>query len=83
MKILVTGAAGLYGIHLVDELVKRADVSKVIGLDNFSRNYLFAEKFVHKIQEDKFRVIKGYYKHSNTVIDKVDFDANFVVLTHL
>ncbi len=80
MKILVTGAAGLYGIHLVDELVKRADVSKVIGLDNFSRNYLFAEKFVHKIQEDKFRVIKGYYKHSNTVIDKVDFDANFVVV---
>ena len=39
MRILITGAAGLYGVHLVDELVKMEAISRVIGVDNFSRQY--------------------------------------------
>lgn len=39
-NILVTGAAGFLGSHLVDELVKDY-TNKVVGLDNLSGGYLY------------------------------------------
>lgn len=40
MRILITGAAGLYGVHLVDELLRRRSASRIFALDNFSRSFL-------------------------------------------
>lgn len=39
MRVLVTGAAGLYGHHLVEELALRQDIVKIYGFDNFSRGF--------------------------------------------
>lgn len=54
MKILVTGAAGLIGSHLCDDLLQLGN--KVVGVDNLSygklENLYYAEKY------DKFTFIK-------------------------
>ncbi len=44
--MLVTGAAGLYGVHLVDALVRRQDVERVIAVDNFSRHFDVPDPFL-------------------------------------
>ncbi len=77
MKVLITGAAGLYGVHLVDELVKRDDISSVIGLDNFSRSYFEDSPFLKSEQfEAKFELIEeDYCKLTTKDIDKFDLDA--------
>lgn len=64
MRILVTGAAGLYGVHLVDELVRNEEVSEVIGVDDFSRQYFQSDPFIKSPQfEKKFRlIIKKFYQ---------------------
>jgi len=81
MRILITGAAGLYGVHLVDELVKREDVSQVIGLDDFSREYFEKDPFIKSEQFNrKFKLIEGkFYDLSLEEIDEMDLD----VVVHL
>jgi len=83
MKVLVTGAAGLYGVHLVDELVKNEKISKVTGVDDFSRNFLTKDPFdlinSPKLNE-KFVFIKKKFQTLNTkFLDKLDVD----VIIHL
>ena len=55
MKILVTGAAGLYGVHLVDQLVHLDQIETVVGVDNFSRKFL---------QDDPFRTLQRTFHPS-------------------
>ncbi|PIQ95772.1 MAG: hypothetical protein COV67_13040 [Nitrospinae bacterium CG11_big_fil_rev_8_21_14_0_20_56_8] len=77
MKILVTGAAGLYGVHLVDELVRRPDVDQVIGVDDFSRSYFQPDPFIPSPEFDKkFRLIRRkFYDLTSREIDSMDLDA--------
>ncbi len=73
MRILVTGAAGLYGTHLVDLLIAQEKVEKVTGIDNFSRN--FFEKPFAKTNSKKFEIInQDYAKITKEFIDKNEFD---------
>jgi len=39
MRVLITGAAGLYGSHLLSRLLKSSTISHVVALDNCSRGY--------------------------------------------
>lgn len=65
MKILVTGAAGFIGFHLVQQLVKRDD--EVIGIDNINDYYAVNLKYARLkecgIEEDK--IVQGHVIQSN------------------
>jgi len=39
MRVLVTGAAGLYGHHVVEELTLQQNITKIYGFDDFSRGF--------------------------------------------
>lgn len=39
MRVLVTGAAGLYGRHVVEELALQQNITKIFGFDDFSRGF--------------------------------------------
>ena len=81
MRVLVTGAAGMYGIHFVDDLVKRPDISTIIGVDDFSRRYFQKDPFIKS--EDfnkKFTLIrKKFYDLTAEELDEMDLD----VVVHL
>jgi len=77
MRVLITGAAGLYGVHLTDELVKRADVSRVFGLDNFSRSYFEKNPFIKSAGfKSKFELVqRDFCELTAHELDKFDLDA--------
>lgn len=77
LKVLVTGAAGLYGVHLVDLLVNNPEVSKVIGVDNYSRSFLEADPFIRsKAFDEKFILLKKNFQDLSTEeIDAFDVDT--------
>ena len=37
MRVLITGAAGFYGSHLVNNLLRKDDTTEIIGVDSFDR----------------------------------------------
>jgi len=83
MNVLVTGAAGLYGLHLVDLLVKNEKIDRVIGVDNFSRPFLTDDPF-KLIQgeelERKFKMVRMDFRNlDKTMLDNFDLD----VIIHL
>jgi nucleoside-diphosphate-sugar epimerase len=53
VRVLVTGAAGLYGVHLVDALVRRDDVEKVIGVDDLSRHFDCPDAFIPSPESER------------------------------
>ena len=79
MRVLVTGAAGLYGIHLVETLAKSDQISKIIGIDNFSRPFILDDPF--KIVENeeikkKFELIRMDFRNLDTkTLNNFDLDA--------
>ncbi len=81
MKVLVTGAAGLYGVHLVDRLVQRSDVEMVYGVDNFSRNFYELDPFIQSaMHQTKFKLMRGWFQDlSVDVLERLEVD----VVVHL
>ncbi|MFQ5671785.1 MAG: GDP-mannose 4,6-dehydratase [Nitrospinales bacterium] len=77
MNILVTGGAGLYGIHLIDILVRRPDIARVICVDDFSRQYFQDDPFIKSPEFDaKFTLIKKkFYDLTVDELDRMDLDA--------
>lgn len=77
MRVLVTGAAGLYGVHLVDELVKMKEVSRVFGVDDFSRQYLQQDPFIKSPQfRRKFQLsLKKFYTLTPRELNRMNLDA--------
>ncbi len=85
MRILITGAAGLYGIHLVDELVRRADIDHIIGVDDFSRKFFQQDPFIKSEAFDrKFQLIrKKFYHLTVEELDRMDLDAVVHLAAHI
>jgi UDP-glucose 4-epimerase len=81
MNVVITGAAGLYGVHLADELVRGKDVSQVIGIDDFSREYFERDPFIKSEQfVKKFKLVEGkFYDLTSEEINAMDPD----VVVHL
>lgn len=77
MIILITGAAGLYGAHLVDALSKSNFVEKIIGIDDFSRNFLSKDPFVKSAEGGKkFQLLKmDYAELGKKKIDEIEPDV--------
>lgn len=78
MKILVTGAAGFIGYHLVQSLLK--DDHDVIGLDNFNSYYDINLKRarINNIHNNKFSMFEVDLVDSeriNSLFKKNDFDV--------
>lgn len=60
MKVFISGVAGLYGIHTLRLIMKRADVEKIYGIDDFSRGFpteqdIFAHQWGEKVEIKKQR----------------------------
>jgi UDP-glucose 4-epimerase len=85
MKVLVTGAAGLYGVHLVDDLVRRPDIEEIIGVDDFSRWYFQDDPFIKsKGFEQKFKLIrKNFYDLTVEELDGMNLDAIVHLAAHI
>lgn len=56
-KILITGAAGMIGSHLIDQLLATGNVESIIGIDDFSVGS--PANLAHLAAEPKFEFIEG------------------------
>jgi UDP-glucuronate 4-epimerase len=68
MKVLVTGAAGFIGSHVVDRLL--ADGCDVIGFDNFDPFYSIQTKrnnLSNAVQSPRFHLVEGDLRDANLV----------------
>ncbi len=85
MRVLVTGAAGLYGVHLVDDLVRRPDVTHVFGIDDFSRWYFQEDPFIKSKEFDqKFTLSrKKFYDLTVEELDEINLDAIVHLAAHI
>lgn len=84
MNVLITGVAGLYGVHLANLLLKREDVAQVIGTDDFSREFLVDPltliNYSRKPENGKFRFLKMDFRDlSPKLLDELEVD----VVVHL
>lgn len=81
MRVLVTGAAGLYGVHLVDQLVNNPKIEEVFGVDNFSRNFLTTKSFNgFDSKENRFKLLKGTHNATTITLKMADFNNDFSII---
>jgi len=76
IRVMVTGAAGLYGIHCCRELAASPKFEKVIALDNFSRNFVHRPELLFDGMNRKVQLMKkdfGSLKAKD--IDAMNIDA--------
>ncbi|MBI4177316.1 MAG: GDP-mannose 4,6-dehydratase [Candidatus Aenigmarchaeota archaeon] len=79
MRLIITGAAGLYGVHMVNALSNAKYTEKIIGVDDFSRNFLSKDPFIDSGSE-KFELLKmDYADLDKKKIDEIQPD----VVVHL
>lgn len=62
MRVLVTGAAGLYGFHVIEELAANPEVSKIYGVDDFSRGFPREEEYMDHHWGEKVTITKQMFQ---------------------
>lgn len=72
-KVLVTGAAGFIGSHIVDKLLQHG--AKVIGIDNLSIGKL--ENLVSAMKKDGFEFVEGDIRDYDLIISLLK-DVNII-----
>lgn len=80
MRVLLTGAAGLYGYHTLRELSSWNQVSKIVGLDDFSRGFPQEEEFMSGPWGAKVQIIKQRYQ--DCTVKEIN-SLNVDVVVHL
>jgi len=77
MRVMVTGAAGLYGVHMVDELLGKESIDKIIAVDNFSRQFLGENPFLGGGNfDEKVEIIRDDFANIGVNrLNKLDLDA--------
>ncbi len=76
MRVLVTGAAGLYGMHMIEELESQPGVAKIYGLDDFSRGYPLEEDFASRPWGPKVQIINQRFQEITVKeLNSLDLDA--------
>jgi len=78
MRVLLTGAAGLYGYHTLQEMAVESRVSRVFGLDDFSRGFPQYEDYVADSWGDKVQIITQRFQDC-TVKEINSFDVDVVI----
>lgn len=81
MRILITGAAGLYGVNLVEELLSHEEVTMVFGVDDFSRGFPCEDAFLYpKVWGSRFQLIKSRFQ--DLTVKKIN-SLNVDIIVHL
>ncbi len=62
MNVLVSGAAGLYGIHTIEEFLSRQDTAKIYALDDCSRGYPDGDGLPVNWPDGKVQQLKQRYQ---------------------
>ncbi len=78
MRVLVTGIAGLYGLHLTEKLVVQPNISQVFGVDDFSRGCPGEEEFRAYPWGQKVELIKEMFQDL-TVRELNSFNVEVVI----
>ena len=82
-RVLVTGAAGFIGSHLVEALLARGD--RVVGLDNFDPYYDPAIKrrnVLEALLHENYQLVEGDIRDC-AVVDAILSGARFDAIVHL
>jgi UDP-glucose 4-epimerase len=64
LNVIITGAAGLYGTHLVANLVLDPEIGHIYAMDNYSRRFLKSDPFLRVDGFDKKVTIEDRYFQS-------------------
>jgi len=77
VRVLITGAAGLYGAHLIAELLRRRLASRIFALDNFSRSFLVRPPFFpHPDFTARVEILGGDFRVLDArALDRMELDA--------
>lgn len=62
MRVLVTGAAGLYGYHILREFSGFSDISNIYGFDDFSRGFPTEDDFVARPWNNKVKLFNQRFQ---------------------
>lgn len=80
MRVLVTGAAGLYGWHAIEELAALPQVQKVLGIDDFTRGLPGQDELPTHFQSEKIQLIQQRFQE--TTVKELN-SLNIDVVIHL
>ncbi|MCL4441339.1 MAG: NAD-dependent epimerase/dehydratase family protein [Firmicutes bacterium] len=80
MRVLVTGAAGLYGLHTLEALASQQNILRVYGFDDFSRSFPREADYMACRWGEKIQLVKQRFQE--TTVKELN-SLNIDVVIHL